>query len=63
MVIKTGLWTQIKDELNPEFSLIQFMELLGMDSDDKREARNILTQFYQAGKIIRLSKNMYRKLE
>jgi len=58
-----GLWEQIKDELNSEFSLIQIMELLGMEADDKREARNILNQFYHAGKINRISKNMYKKLE
>ena len=58
-----GLWEQIKDELNSEFSLIQLMELLGMEADDKREARNILNQFNRAGKINRISKNMYRKLE
>ncbi|NVM28243.1 MAG: hypothetical protein HWN65_05335 [Candidatus Helarchaeota archaeon] len=58
-----GLWEKIKDELNPEFSLFQLMELLGMDEDDKREARNILNQFHITGKIARISKNMYRKLE
>lgn len=58
-----GLWEQIKDELNSEFSLIQLMELLGMEADDKREARNILNQFNRAGKINRISKNMYRKLQ
>ena len=58
-----GLWEQIKDELNAEFSLIQLMELLGMEAEDKREARNILNQFNRAGKINRISKNMYRKLE
>lgn len=58
-----GLWEQIKDELNSEFSLIQLMELLGMEAEDKREARNILNQFNLAGKINRISKNMYRKLE
>ncbi len=58
-----GLWEQIKDELGIEFSLIQIMELLGMEAEDKREARNILNQFYSSGKIVRISKNMYRKLE
>ncbi|MHA1131713.1 MAG: hypothetical protein ACTSQI_02360 [Candidatus Helarchaeota archaeon] len=62
-VIQTGIWETIKDELNPEFSLLQMMELLGMDAEDKREARNILKQFYKAGKIVRISKNMYKKLE
>ena len=58
-----GLWESLKDSLNPEFSLLQFMELLGMDEEDKREARNVLNQFYNAGKITRISKNMYRKLK
>ena len=58
-----GLWESIKDALSPEFSLLQLMELLGMAEEDKREARNILNQFYKAGKITRISKNMYRKLE
>ena len=56
-----GLWDQIKNELKSEFSLIQLMELLGMGEDDKRDARNLLNQFHKAGKIIRISKNMYRK--
>ncbi|NVM54682.1 MAG: hypothetical protein HWN66_13340 [Candidatus Helarchaeota archaeon] len=58
-----GLWDKIKDELSSEFSLIQLMELLGMDEEDKREARNILNQFNTSGKIARISKNMYRKLK
>lgn len=58
-----GLWEKIKDELQTEFSLFQLMDLLGMDEDDKREARNILNQFHRTGKITRISKNMYRKLE
>ncbi len=58
-----GIWDQIKNELKPEFSLRQVMEVLGMDKDDKREARNILQEFFVAGKIIRHSKNMYKKLE
>ncbi|MFX1295829.1 MAG: hypothetical protein ACFFD2_13375 [Promethearchaeota archaeon] len=58
-----GLWENIKNSLNHEFSLIQLMEILGMDEEDKREARNILNQFYKNGKIIRISKNMYRKYE
>lgn len=58
-----GLWDQVKNELKAEFSLTQLMELLGMTAEDKREARNILQQFYQTGKIIRLSKNMYKKVQ
>lgn len=58
-----GLYENIKDELPSEFSLFQLMQLLGMDEEDHREARNILKQFYLTGKIVRTSKNMYRKLE
>ena len=58
-----GIWESIKSELGNEFSLMQLMELLGMDEEDKREARNILKQFLIAGKIVRISKNMYRRLE
>ncbi len=57
-----GIWEMIKNELHQEFSLLQLMELLGMDAEDKREARNLLQQFYKAGKIVRISKNMYRKV-
>ncbi|MHA1652149.1 MAG: hypothetical protein ACTSYB_18360 [Candidatus Helarchaeota archaeon] len=58
-----GLWDKIKDGLNTEFSIFQLMELLGMDEDDKRDARNILKQFHITGKIVRISKNMYKKVE
>ncbi|MHA1233018.1 MAG: hypothetical protein ACTSRP_23120 [Candidatus Helarchaeota archaeon] len=60
-----GLWNIIKDSLGKTFSIQQFMEILGMDESDKREARNVLHQLYLAGKIRRVnnSKNMYIKLE
>jgi hypothetical protein len=58
-----GLWDQIKNDLNPQFSLLRLMEVLGMDETDKREARNILHQLFISGKIRRISKNMYQKLE
>ena len=59
-----GLWGQIKDYLNDTFSVAQFMEILGMDESDKREARNVLNQLYIAGKIRRInnSRNMYMKI-
>jgi hypothetical protein len=57
-----GLWEKIKADLKVEFSLFQFMEVLGMSEEDKREARNLLNQLYHAGKIERISTNMYRKL-
>ncbi|MHA1271449.1 MAG: hypothetical protein ACTSPY_16775 [Candidatus Helarchaeota archaeon] len=60
-----GLWGQIKDYLGEKFSIQQFMEILGMDESDKREARNVLHQLYLSGKIRRInnSKNMYIKTE
>jgi len=60
-----GLWSQIKDYLGKTFSIDQFMEILGMDDSDKREARNVLHQLYLSGKIRRInnSRNMYIKLE
>jgi hypothetical protein len=57
-----GLWEKIKADLKVEFSLFQFMEVLGMSEEDKREARNLLNQLYHANKIERISTNMYRKL-
>ncbi len=63
LVISMGLWDQIKNDLNPQFSLFRLMEVLGMDETDKREARNLLHQLFLSGKTRRISKNMYRKLE
>lgn len=58
-----GLYKNIEDKLPGEFSIFQFMSLLGMEAYEVRKARNILKQFYLAGYIIRLSKNMYKKKE
>ncbi|MHA1386144.1 MAG: hypothetical protein ACTSR3_20515 [Candidatus Helarchaeota archaeon] len=58
------MWTKVKDNLGDIFSINQFMEILGLDKKEpkeKREARNILKQLYQAKKIYRLSKNVYKK--
>ncbi|MHA1378862.1 MAG: hypothetical protein ACTSRG_10815 [Candidatus Helarchaeota archaeon] len=58
------MWIKVKDNLGDKFSLDQFMEILGLDKKqpkEKREARNILKQLYQAKKIYRLSDNMYKK--
>lgn len=60
------MWQKIKINLNDTFSLFQFMESIGLDkklTKEKREARNILKQLYQAKKIYRLSKNTYKKRE
>lgn len=56
-----GLWKQVENDLNVIFSIQQFMAIVGMDKRDKREARNILNQFYKSGKIYRLTKNLYKK--
>jgi len=56
-----GLWKQVENDLNAIFSIQQFMAIVGMDKRDKREARNILNQFYKSGKIYRLNKNLYKK--
>jgi len=58
-----GLWDKIKNDLAPQFSLFRLMEVLGMDESDKREARNLLHQFFLSGKVRRISKNIYQKIE
>jgi len=62
-VISMGLWDKIRNDLKLQFSLFRMMEVLGMDEGDKREARNILHQLFVSGKIRRISKNVYQKLE
>ena len=57
-----GLYNNIKEKLSKQFSIFQFMSILGIDSFDVRKARNILKQFYLQGYIQRISKNMYEKL-
>jgi len=57
-----GLYNSIKEKLSHQFSIFQFMGLLGIDAGEVRKARNILKQFYQEGYIRRLSKNMYEKI-
>jgi len=39
------------------------MSVIGGNAFDVRNARNILKQFFLEGKIKRLSKNMYQKIE
>ncbi|MHA1797021.1 MAG: hypothetical protein ACTSVY_01125 [Candidatus Helarchaeota archaeon] len=56
-----GVWSKVEPDLNEIFSIQQFMTIMGMDKNDKREARNILNQFFESGKIYRLSKNLYKK--
>ncbi len=56
-----GLFDNIKDKLTDQFSIFQFMSVLGIDANDVRLARNLLKQFYLEGYIKRISKNMYQK--
>jgi hypothetical protein len=56
-----GLYDNIKDKLPDQFSIFQFMSVLGIDANDVRTARNLLKQFYLEGYIKRISKNMYKK--
>lgn len=56
-----GLYNSIKNELPKQFSIFQVMSLLGIDSQNVREVRNILKQFHKHGFVKRLSKNMYEK--
>lgn len=58
-----GLYNNIKEKLSKQFSIFQFMGILGIDALDVRRARNILKQFYIEGYIKRVSKNMYEKIE
>lgn len=57
-----SLWEQIKDSLKNKFSIKQFMFVTGLDQKDKREARNILSQFVLSGHIRRVTQNVYEKL-
>lgn len=56
-----GLYDKIKDKIPNQFSIFQFMSVLGIDATEVRRARNLLKQFYIEGYIKRLSKNMYQK--
>lgn len=58
-----GLYNNIKDKLQKQFSIFQLMGILGIDSIEVRNARNLLKQFYFEGYIKRISKNMYQKIE
>ena len=58
-----GLYNNIKEKLSKQFSIFQFMGILGIDALDVRRARNILKQFYIEGYIKRVSKNMYEKID
>lgn len=58
-----GRYDNIKDRLPKQFSIFQFMSVLGIDALEVRNARNRLKQFFLEGKIKRLSKNMYQKIE
>ena len=56
-----GLYDNIKDRIPDQFSIFQFMSILGIDATEVRKARNLLKQFYLEGYVKRLSKNMYQK--
>lgn len=58
-----GLYALAEKKLKNTFSMFQFMEVLGMEKENAREARNILRQFYQQGLIKRVSKNLYAKVK
>jgi hypothetical protein len=56
-----GLYDNIKEKIPNQFSIFQFMSVLGIDANEVRKARNLLKQFSIEGYIKRLSKNMYKK--
>ena len=56
-----GLYDNVKERIPDQFSIFQFMSILGIDATEVRKARNLLKQFYLEGYIRRLSKNMYQK--
>ncbi|TFF97088.1 MAG: hypothetical protein EU547_05255 [Promethearchaeota archaeon] len=58
-----GLYNNVEKNLPKEFSIFQLMAILGINASEVRLARNLLRQFYQAGYIKRIGKNMYQKLE
>ncbi|TFF88129.1 MAG: hypothetical protein EU550_01890 [Promethearchaeota archaeon] len=58
-----GLYNNVKENLSHQFSIFQFMGIIGLEASEVRKARNILKQLYQEGYIKRLSKNMYEKLK
>lgn len=58
-----GLYNNIEENLPKQFSIFQLMAILGIKASEVRLARNLLKQFYQAGYIKRIGKNMYQKLE
>ncbi len=63
MWLKTGLYNNIKDNLPKQFSIFQFMSILGIEALEVRKVRNLLKQFYLHGYIKRISKNIYKKVE
>ena len=56
-----GLYDNVKERIPDQFTIFQFMSILGIDATEVRKARNLLKQFYLEGYIRRLSKNMYQK--
>ena len=58
-----GLYVRIEDRLSKQFSIFQLMTVLGIGASEVRLARNVLKQLYHQGHIMRISRNMYKKVE
>lgn len=57
-----GLYNNIKEDLPDQFSIFQIMSVLGINASEVRKVRNLLKQFSLQGYVIRISKNMYKKI-
>ena len=57
-----GLYNSIKEDLPDQFSIFQIMSVLGINASEVRKVRNLLKQFSLQGYVIRISKNMYKKI-
>ncbi|MEJ2296124.1 MAG: hypothetical protein P8Y23_15320 [Candidatus Lokiarchaeota archaeon] len=57
-----GLYNSIKEDLPDQFSVFQIMSVLGINASEVRKVRNLLKQFSLQGYVIRISKNMYKKI-
>ncbi len=57
-----NLSKKVREGLPYQFSIFQFMDLLGIDAIEVRKARNLLKQLYIEGVVRRIGKNMYIKL-
>lgn len=57
-----GLYNSIKEDLPDQFSIFQIMSVLGINASEVRKVRNLLKQFSLQGYVMRISKNMYKKI-